>query len=97
MTISAGILAMVNGLRGIFGESSIALGPDAGFSRSDVCGIMVLIFGIVAIAGGISALRCRYLSLSLAGAVLGMMGSGLIGFCLGLGALVMFAFSDQDF
>ena len=96
MTILAGVLALVNGLRGIFGGSSVALGPDVGFSHENVCGIIVLIFGIVAIAGGINALRGRNLSLSLAGAIFGMISGGLIGFWLGLGALILFAFFGED-
>ena len=92
----AGVLALVNGLRGIFSETSIALGPDVGFSRADVCATIALIFGVVAIAGGMNALKGRHLSLSLAGAFLGMMGGGLIGFWLGLGALILFALSNED-
>jgi len=96
LTISAGVLSLANGVTGIFGESSTTFGLDVGFSRTDLCGIILIAFGIVSIAGGMCALRGRYLFLSFAGAFLGMMGGGLIGFWLGLGALIVFAVFGED-
>ena len=97
MTIAAGLLSLFNGAQGIIFEGEFDLGPDPGFSRFDACGVIAIIFGIVAVAGGISALRSQRLSLALAGALLGMMGGGLLGLWLALGALVLFAISDADF
>lgn len=56
----------------------------------------MVIFGIIAVAGGISGIKKKNFALALAGAVMGMMGGGLYGFYLGLGALVIFALSNQD-
>lgn len=97
MTLSAGLLSLFNGIQGIVFGGQFAFGLDPGFSRFELCGVIVIIFGIVAIAGGILALKRRHISLALAGAVLGMLGGGLLGFWLGLGALVLFGFSDEDF
>ena len=96
MTLAAGILALVNGLRAIIAESPIALGPEASFTKYTACGIMVILFGIVAVAGGICALRGRNFTLALAGAVFGILGGGLFGFYLGFGALVVFGLSNED-
>jgi len=96
MTLLAGILAIINGLRGLFTDSSLALGPADTFTRETSCGILVLIFGIIAVAGGISGIKRKYFALALAGAVMGMMGGGVYGFYLGLGALIIFGLSNQD-
>jgi len=96
MTLLAGILAIINGLRGLFTDSSLALGPADTFTRETSCGILVLIFGIIAVAGGISGIKRKYFALAVAGSVMGMMGGGLYGFFLGLGALIIFGLSNQD-
>ena len=96
LTISAGVLSLVNGLMGIFGEGSISFGPDVGFSRTELCGTILVSLGVVSIAGGLCAFRGRYMSLSLAGAFLGMIGGGFFGFFLGLASLVLFTLSSGD-
>lgn len=97
MTLAAGLLSLLNGIQGIVFGGWFQFGLDPGFSRFEACGVICILFGIVGVAGGISALRGWRLSLALAGAVLGMMGGGLVGFWLGLGALIVFAFSNEDF
>jgi len=96
MTLLAGVLAIINSLRGLFMDSSVALGPADALTRETSCGIIVLVFGIVAVAGGISGIKEKSFALAVAGAALGMMGGGLFGFYLGLGALIVFGFSNQD-
>ena len=96
MTLLAGVFAINNGLRGLFLDSSLALGPANTFTRETSCGILVLVFGIVAVAGGISGIKKKSFALAAAGAVLGMLGGGLYGFYLGLGALIIFGLSNQD-
>ena len=81
---------------GIFGEGSISFGPDVGFSRTELCGTILVSLGVVSIAGGLCAFRGRYMSLSLAGAFLGMIGGGFFGFFLGLASLVLFILSSGD-
>ena len=96
MTLLAGILAIINGLRGLFTDSFLALGPADTFTRETSCGILVLVFGIIAVAGGVSGIKRKNLALAIAGSVMGMMGGGLYGFLLGLGALIIFGLSNQD-
>jgi len=96
MTLLAGVLAIINSLRGLFMDSSMALGPVNAFTRETYCGILVLVFGIVAVAGGISGIKEKSFALAVAGAVLGMLGGGVYGFFLGLGALIIFGLSNQD-
>jgi hypothetical protein len=96
MTLLAGILAIINGLRGLITDSSLALGPADTFTRETSCGILVLVFGIVAVAGGISGIKRKFFALAVAGTIMGMMGGGVYGFYLGLGALIMFGLSNQD-
>ena len=96
MTIVAGVLALINGLRAMVGNGEVSFGLDIGLTRYTFCAFIVLLFGALAITGGVFALKGRHLSLSLAGAVFGMMGGGLIGFYLGLVALVLFGLSDAD-
>lgn len=67
------------------------LTPDA------LCGASIILFGIVAIAGGISALMARHFSLALVGALLGMIGGGIVNFFLGVLAFAFFFFADEDF
>lgn len=96
MTLLAGVLAIINGLRGLFTDGYLALGPDSSFTRDTYCGILVLVFGVIAVAGGISGIKRKSFALALAGSVMGMMGGGVYGFFLGLGALIIFGFSNQD-
>jgi len=69
---------------------------DSSFTRYTFCGILVVIFGIIAVAGGISGIKRKNFALAVAGSVMGMIGGGLYGFCLGLGALIIFGLSNQD-
>jgi hypothetical protein len=96
MTLSAGGFCIVNGLGSLLGDASVFIGPDTGEVNIVVCGFIVIFLGIIAIAGGITAIRGRHMSLAFAGAAAGMMGGGLAGFLLGVASLLLFAFSDVD-
>lgn len=96
LTLTAGIMSLVNGAQGLLEDGSVALGPISNYTRYTFCGILVIMFGLVAIAGGISAIKGKNFTLALAGAALGMMGGGLFGFYLGLGALIVYALSNED-
>jgi len=96
MTILAGVFALINGLGELLADDFLPLGPDSSFTRSTFCGVLVVVFGVVAVAGGLSGIKKKNISFALAGAVMGMLGGGLFGFCLGLGALVMFSLSKAD-
>jgi hypothetical protein len=96
MTLLSGILAIINGLTGLFTDRLLALGPDSSFTGDTYCGILVLVLGMIAVAGGISGIKRKSLALALVGAVMGMLGGGVYGFYLGLGALIIFGLSNQD-
>jgi len=96
MTFGAGILALFNGLQAIFGGEPLPLTPEFAITRYTICGIVVIAFGTLAIAGGVSAMRGGRMSLPIAGAFFGMVGDGVVGFWLGLISLVLFALSNRD-
>jgi len=98
MIIIAGILSFFNGLRTLLGETSWnLLDVFVDLNRYSICAVLVMLFGAVSIVGGISALRGRNLSLALAGAALGMIGDGVAGFWLGIGAILFLFLSSEDF
>ncbi len=96
MTLIAGGLCMVNGIGSLLGGSTAFIGGDTTPIDVTACGVIVLFLGSIAIAGGITAILEKHISLALAGAAAGMMGGGNPGFWLGLASLVLFAFSDVD-
>jgi len=98
MIIIAGVLSFFNGLRTLLGETSWnLLDVFVDLNRYSICAVLVMLFGAVSIVGGISALRGRNLSLALAGAALGMIGDGVAGFWLGIGAILFLFLSSEDF
>lgn len=96
MTIGAGLLSMFNGARGIvfggsyFGSWHVDI-PEA------ACGVVFILFGTIAVAGGMMALKGKHIELAFAGAFLGMLAGGWYGFWVGSIALIAFLFSDADF
>jgi hypothetical protein len=93
MTLLAGVLAIINGLGGL---SSNNAAFEYRFAPYDYCATLFLLFGIIGVAGGISAITRKSFALAVAGAIMGMMGGGAYGFYLGLGALILFGLSNQD-
>ena len=93
MTLLAGVLAIINGLRGLFSDIHTV---EYRFAPYDYCATLFVLFGIIAVAGGISGIKRKYFALTLAGAIMGMAGGGVYGFWLGLGALILFGLSNQD-
>ena len=98
MTVIAGLLSFFNGLRTLMGESSWnLLDVFVDLSRYGICAVLIMIVGTVAVIGGISAVRGKNLSLALAGAALGMIGDGVVGFWLGLLSILFLFLSNEDF
>ncbi len=93
MTLLSGILAIINGLSGL---SSHGSSVEFRFAPYDYCGTLFVLFGIVAVVGGISGIMRKSFLLAVAGAITGIMGGGVYGLYLGLGALVLFGLSNQD-
>ncbi len=93
MTLLAGVLAIINGLTGLSSDRSTV---EYRFAPYDYCGILFVLFGIIAVAGGISGITRKSFALAVAGAIMGIMGGGVYGLYLGLGALVVFGLSNVD-
>ena len=98
MIVIAGLLALFNGFTALLGETSSDLFDIVvDLNRYSMCAMMIMAFGAVAIVGGISAIRGKNISLALAGAALGMLGGGIVGFWLGLTAILFLFLSNEDF
>ena len=94
MSILAGVLALGQGLLYLAGSTLITFYGGT----LCLCGGLDSLFGVIAIVGGISALKREGFAIALVGAILGMLGFGfLIGFVFGLIALVLIAISRQEF
>lgn len=95
MAILAGILAVGQGLLYIAGAAVISIG---GSGLICACGAIDFLFGALSVMGGIAALKREHFAMAIIGAVLGMLGLGfLIGFLLGLLAVIFIAVSQKEF
>jgi len=106
LVIIAGILALANGFLYLAITSSDLPGitlpqgitPQDFESIMRVCGAIEIIFGIVAILGGIFAVQRKHFGLSILGSVMGMLGLGFtFGGLLGLIGLILVAISRKEF
>ncbi len=95
LVIAAGVICIANGLMGSLFRGTSQINET--FMIEQYCSIIVLVLGVCGIASGIAAVVLRRVSPALAGAVMGMAGGGLVGFWLGLGALVLLSLSFEDF
>lgn len=98
LTIIAGVLSLINGVNGLLERTEIfSILPSSAEGLAAVCGILLLVFGAIAVSGGVYALKRRpHLTPVLIGAGLGMLGGGEIGFFLGLVAIVLFWKAEVD-
>lgn len=96
LAIIAGVLALGQGLLYSIIGSTFTVLPGSG--SLCLCGGVDALFGVLSILGGISALKRRSWALALFGAILGMLGFGLlIGALFGLIALILIAMSRNEF
>ena len=94
MSILAGILAVGQGLLYMAGSSVISFYSGA----LCFCGGIDFLFGAVAIAGGLAALKRDSFAIAIIGAIMGMLGFGFaIGFVFGLIAVILIAISHNEF
>ena len=91
LTLVAGALSISNGFGAFLSVSERDLGSVS------LCAAPMIVFGVIAVAGGLCALRDKHFSLALAGAFLGALGDGLTGFVAGMTALFLFFLSNKDF
>ena len=96
MAILAGVLALGQGLLLLVASSSVSYIPGSG--SVCFCGGLDALFGIGALVGGISAIQRKSFAIALVGAIVGMLGLGLlIGALFGLIAIICIAISRQEF
>ena len=108
LVLIAGLLALVNvaEIMSLSEADYLNSGRSlpSGVTWDDVMGILQacaaieIFFGIIAVVGGIFAIRRKSFGLAVGGAVMGMLGLGLgVGFILGLIGLILIAISKNDF
>lgn len=90
LTIIAGVLVIRNGLGGF-----VALHDSLGWPAF-LCTVPVTLMGVIAVVGGICALRNIHFSLALAGAFLAAFGDGFTTFAMGVVALLLFIMTGRD-
>ncbi len=95
LVIAGGIVSLANGIVAIFAGGDVDVGIT--IPVGTYCGALVLSLGIGGILSGITAYMLRRISPALAGAVMGMAGGGIVGFWLGLAAIVLLTLSHEDF
>jgi hypothetical protein len=92
----AGVMALGQGLLYMVVGSAVGSYAPGGFIC--FCGGLDFVFGLASIAAGVFALQRKSFMLCVIGAVLGMLGLGLlIGFVFGLIALILIAISKEEF
>jgi hypothetical protein len=97
-TIIAGVLSLMNGVEGLLSRAGLySFLPDGGEGLATFCSILLLLFGVISISGGIYAFTPRaHVTPVLIGAGLGMLGGGVYGFFLGLAAILLFWMANVD-
>ena len=110
LTIIAGVMALVMAVSfilidasdlerldtEIFAESEIT--PADLADILEICGAIGIVFGAIAIIGGVFALMRKHFALAIVGAVFGLLGMGyIIGAVLSLVALVLILMSRSEF
>ena len=99
MPIAAGILSIIAGFLGFFLGIFLATIMEAtwweegAFGFGLFFGVPIIIFGIIAIVGGVYALRRRIWGLALAGSICAFLGAWF----LGIPAIILIALSKKEF
>jgi len=107
LILLAGIFAIVCGvLYLVLDISDLGTMPTLpeGVTEADLegimraCGVVMIIFGAIAIPGGVFALKRKHFGLAIAGGVMGMLGVGFgFGSLFGLVGLILVALSRREF
>ncbi|MCU0852058.1 MAG: zinc ribbon domain-containing protein [Thermoplasmata archaeon] len=98
LAILAGVLSLGQGvIYSVASDIAYTMGYDAGGFLC-MCGGLGILFGLASIVGGIFSIQRKNFGLAVIGAVLGMIGFGfVIGFLLGLIAVILIAISRVEF
>jgi len=95
LIVGMGLLSLLNGLNALPVEDESAYSSD--LTPNVMCGTAIILFGIIAVAGGICAIMARHFSMALAGNLFGMAGGGWTNFFLGVLAFTLLLLADEDF
>jgi hypothetical protein len=99
--IGMGFLYLTMGASDLDG-SGVTLPPEVSLEDVQdvlsVCGSLAILFGVIAIIGGVFTIQRKHFALAIIGALFGMAGVGfLLGALLALIALILIAVSKQEF
>jgi len=108
LVIIAGVLAIAMGAMYMTFDASdiedIGVALPAEYTAEDLagmltmCGVVLLVFAIVAIIGGIFGIRRKHFGLAIAGGVFGLLGIGFfVGSVLALVGLILLAVARKEF
>ncbi len=110
LIVLAGIFALGQGIMFMVADNAyiesmdLTSITDAGYSISEIrdmlntCGIIGVLFGVIAIIGGTIAFTRKHYMLAMVGAVFAIIGLGfLVGSVLGLIGIILLAMSKQEF
>jgi len=95
LIVIMGVLCLLNGFGALSGADTSLY--TSGLTPNDICGTTIILFGIIAVAGGIGAIMAKFFSFALAADLLGMAGGGWVNFFLGVLAFVLLILADEDF
>jgi len=106
LPVAGGALTIVSGVLAL-GQGAIIAGgagiPGIGFlpGMADlllICGSIFIIFGLIAVIGGVMGVMRKMWGLALVGGIFGLLGVGFIlGSVLGIVGLILTAISRKDF
>ncbi len=106
LVLIAGLLALINGFVylafSVTSLTGISLPPEISAEEVanlvHICGAIEIVFGVVAVLGGVFAIQRRHFGLAILASVLGMLGFGFtFGAVLGLIGLILVAVSRKEF
>jgi uncharacterized membrane protein len=97
LIIIAGVLSLINGVEGLHSRTYLDPFSSSSGVLSTFCGVVLVLFGVIAIAGGLYAFTPKpHLLPVLLGAALGMLGGGDVGFWFGLAAIALCWWANSD-
>jgi len=105
LVIIAGLLAIGNGaLYIVLSESDLGDIPGYDMSMQDIeeilntCGAVMIVFGLIAIVGGVFGVTRKHFGLALVGSIFALISIGFVlGSVLGLVGLILIALSRSEF
>lgn len=95
--IGSGILAVINGLYSII-YTRLPIEFEQLRGLVDTCSVIIMLLGVIAIIGGSFAISRKNFTVSLIGAIMGLMTfSFVVGAILGLVGVILIAVSHDEF